>query len=90
MRILFERVLCKLFPPVTKIIETPEDADSFFKYAVSNHHDMDPFRPFGHWDSWAGHTEDKYKYLSIYASNEAHETHKRKRKTEGEVSLRCL
>jgi hypothetical protein len=55
MRTLFERALSRLFPQKNRLIETPEDMDMWSRFEVPNHSDLDPFRPFGHWDSWVGH-----------------------------------
>lgn len=54
MKVLFERALQSFFPPENNIIKTDEDRDHMMLYAVSNYSEIDPFRPFGHWDSWAG------------------------------------
>jgi len=51
MRELFERVLSVLFPPEPFLVEAD---DALYNYEVSNYPGIDPFRPFGHYDSWAG------------------------------------
>lgn len=50
MSSLFEYLLSVLFPPKIKVIETWEVTQE-----VSNYSQLDPFRPLGRWDSWAGH-----------------------------------
>jgi hypothetical protein len=53
-------VMSRLFPVKTHLIETIEDAEIWFRYEVSNYPDIDPFRPFRYWDSWAGRLRQKY------------------------------
>jgi hypothetical protein len=57
---LFECILSWFFPQKNLFIETPEDMELWSRFEVSNHPDLDPFRPFGHWDSWAGHVKRRW------------------------------
>lgn len=47
------RLLSRLFPVRHPRIETPEEMGEWRRYEVPNHHELDPFRPIGHRDSWA-------------------------------------
>lgn len=51
---LIERMLSWLFPPKLPRVDEWECIRE-----VPNHSTLDPFRPLGNWDSWAGHIKDK-------------------------------
>ena len=59
MHSLIEHALSRFFPQKNLLIEGPEDMDMWSRYEAPNHTDLDPFRPFGHWDSWAGNVKNR-------------------------------
>jgi hypothetical protein len=63
---LVERLLAFLFPLKPYKIKTPDEAKQWFQYEVSNHPDLDPFRPLGFFDSWAGHVKEKKQEIANY------------------------
>lgn len=56
---MFERVLSVLFPVRNYKIKSPEEARIWFKYEASNHPEIDPHRPLGKYDSWAGNIRER-------------------------------
>jgi hypothetical protein len=57
---VIQNVLARLFPVKNYVIETVEEAEIWFQYEVSNHPNLDPFRPLHFRDSWAGKVKEKY------------------------------
>lgn len=79
MRELFENALSTVFPPERYVIQTAEEAKEWFRFEVPNHSKLDPFRPLGPWDSWAGNVKGGPIEASI-------EGYGRKRKTKRDRS----
>lgn len=55
---LFERALSVLFPIRNYKIKSADEAKTWFQYESSNHPQIDPFRPLGKYDSWAGNIKE--------------------------------
>lgn len=64
MRNLFERALEFFFPPTLCCLssEDSETLESFMRYEVPVHHDTDPLRPMGYFDSYAGRVKPKARF----------------------------
>jgi hypothetical protein len=59
MRPLIERVLSRLFPVKMYRIKTADEARYWMHFEAPNHHaELDPWRPMGPRDSWAGRTRE--------------------------------